>query len=121
MQAKDEMEAIKNLNEKVAGIIETITNANGTAIKFADGTMICRGGFSVPANTSEKEVNLPASFIDVNFTVIVTNKYAFTNNTLFSINIIKKEAFNAFPYRVGEGGRPSAQTDGLYIAIGRWK
>ena len=88
------MEAIKNLNEKVAGIIETITNANGTAIKFADGTMICRGGFSVPANTSEKEVNLPASFIDVNFTVIVTNKYAFTNNTLFSINIIKKEAFN---------------------------
>lgn len=41
MQAKQEMEAIKKLNEKVAGIIETVTNANGTAIKFADGTMIC--------------------------------------------------------------------------------
>lgn len=27
--------------EKMEGMIETVTNSNGTAIKFADGTMIC--------------------------------------------------------------------------------
>lgn len=41
MQAKQEMEAIKALSAKVAGLVETITNDNGTAIKFANGTMIC--------------------------------------------------------------------------------
>ena len=47
MQAKNEMKAIKNLNDRVAGIIETIKNENGTAIKFADGTMICALNISV--------------------------------------------------------------------------
>ena len=41
MQAKQEMEAIKSLNKKVAGIVESGSNANGSWVKFADGTMIC--------------------------------------------------------------------------------
>lgn len=40
MQAKSEMEAIKALNEKVAGIVESGSNANGSWVKYADGTMI---------------------------------------------------------------------------------
>ena len=43
MQAKNEMEAIKALNEKVAGIVESGSNENGSWVKFADGTMICYG------------------------------------------------------------------------------
>ena len=31
----------KTYEEKLQGIIERIENSNGTAIKFADGTMIC--------------------------------------------------------------------------------
>ena len=41
MQAKNEMEAIKSLNKKIAGIIENGSNANGNYVKFEDGTMIC--------------------------------------------------------------------------------
>ncbi len=40
MQAKAEMEAIKALNEKVAGIVESGSNANGSWVKFSDGTMM---------------------------------------------------------------------------------
>ena len=38
------MQTMKEKLEKLqkGSIIETITNSNGTAIKFADGTMICR-------------------------------------------------------------------------------
>ena len=31
----------KTYEEKLQGIVERIENSNGTAIKFADGTMIC--------------------------------------------------------------------------------
>ena len=34
------MEAIKALSEKVAGIVESGSNANGSWVKYADGTMI---------------------------------------------------------------------------------
>lgn len=40
MQAKKEMLAIKSLNEKVAGIVESGSNENGSWVKFSDGTMI---------------------------------------------------------------------------------
>ena len=40
MQVKNEMEAIKSLNKKIAGIIESGSNDNGNYIKFTDGTMI---------------------------------------------------------------------------------
>lgn len=46
MQAKKEMEAIKALNEKIAGIVESGSNDNGSWVKFADGTMICGGQIS---------------------------------------------------------------------------
>lgn len=46
MQAKNEMEAIKALNEKIAGIVESGSNSNGSWVKFADGTMICSGHIS---------------------------------------------------------------------------
>lgn len=41
MQAKNEMQAIKNLSEKVVGIVESGSNANGKWVKYSDGTMIC--------------------------------------------------------------------------------
>lgn len=82
MQAKSEMEAIKSLNEKVAGIIERIENENGTAIKYADGTMIQYGTYdtgltdfttefgSVFYNQSYSTINFPLAFVDVPSIVI---------------------------------------------------
>ena len=40
MQAKNEMQAIKALNTIVAEIVESGSNANGSWVKYADGTMI---------------------------------------------------------------------------------
>lgn len=77
MQAKQEMEAIKSLNEKVSGIIERIENENGTAIKYADGTMIQYGTYdtgltdfttefgSVFYNQSSSTIKFPLTFIDI--------------------------------------------------------
>jgi hypothetical protein len=54
MQAKSEMEAIKNLSEKVAEIVESGSNDNGSYIKFADGTMIC----ILEIEVSDQAINL---------------------------------------------------------------
>lgn len=40
MQAKKEMEAIKALNTKMEGIVESGSNDNGSWVKYDDGTMI---------------------------------------------------------------------------------
>lgn len=52
-------------------IIETGTNANGTYVKFADGSMVCRGKFSMPAQALSAAVSVaatfPASFIDATY------------------------------------------------------
>lgn len=53
MQAKNEMEAIKSLNKKIAGIIESGSNANGSYIKFTDGTMIC----TLDTTVSDQAIN----------------------------------------------------------------
>lgn len=54
---------MKTNKEKMEGIIETITNSNGTAIKFADGTMICyhtleKGGFLQTSSTYSAAQNI---------------------------------------------------------------
>ena len=56
-------------------IVETITNENGTAIKFSDGTMICRGqkayseeSFTQSGNVFYRQLNgitFPVAFIDI--------------------------------------------------------
>lgn len=77
MQAKNEMEAIKSLNKKIAGIIESGSNDNGSYIKFADGTLLQYGVFdtnerdfttefgSVFYNNSYFGINFPLEFINV--------------------------------------------------------
>lgn len=39
--SETDVPSVSAVNEGMASIIETITNENGTAIKFPDGTMIC--------------------------------------------------------------------------------
>lgn len=39
--SETDVPSVKAVNEGIASIVETVTNDNGTAIKFSDGTMIC--------------------------------------------------------------------------------
>lgn len=81
MQAKNEMEAIKALNTKVEGIVESGSNDNGSWVKFADGTMIQWGssaftGAETGNTGSYKRVVFPQSFANNKFSVEYSPKYA---------------------------------------------
>ena len=65
----------KNLNSNFAEVVESGSNENGTWIKFADGTMICRAtkrltdivtsiptGGNVPASATQEGIVFPATF-----------------------------------------------------------
>ena len=93
MQAKQEMEAIKSLNKKVAGIVESGSNANGSWVKFADGTMIQWGNKSFTGSASGNTgsyttVTFPQAFSDnkisVSYTPIYSGAYA-QGTTLYVI------------------------------------
>lgn len=73
MQAKNEMEAIKALSGKVSGIVESGSNANGSWVKYADGTMLQWGSKSFTGaetgNTgSYTRLTFPQAFANNKFT-----------------------------------------------------
>lgn len=93
MQAKNEMEAIKALNEKIAGIVESGSNDNGSWVKFADGTMIQWGSKSfVGAETgstgSYARVNFPQAFSNNKFSVKYSPIYENTYDTSLVLFVI---------------------------------
>lgn len=83
MQAKQEMEAIKALNTKVEGIVESGSNDNGSWVKFADGTMIQWGSKNFvgasDSTGSYTRVIFPQTFAN--------NKYSTRYSPLYTGNI----------------------------------
>lgn len=84
MQAKNEMQAIKALNEKIAGIIESGSNDNGSWVKFADGTMIQWGssaftGAETGNTGTYKVITFPVPFanskLSISYSPIYENTY----------------------------------------------
>lgn len=106
-------------------VMEQGTNANGTYIKFAGGTLICYGTFplfNVGAGaiaTATPTVTFPATFIDVNITALMHGAptlsgdvYGFTYNAWLTTT-----QFN-MAYR--NGSTAQQVTNGRWSAIGRW-
>lgn len=109
--------------------VSTITNKNGTAIKYADGTMVCYGAITVTATsgsdyyqlcnrTSAITVTFPASFSSTNDLTITVTPQLFQ---VFSVSISDKTIssfnFNAFyPSTVSFSTLPIN-----YVAFGKWK
>lgn len=108
--------------------IETITNSNGTAIKYPDGTMICRGRFTLASQITTAigggfyrylavDKPFPVEFIEqptINATpigewvmigTVRCDKSTISNITFFTLNADTTDK--------------EYMTD--YIAIGRWK
>lgn len=80
MQAKKEMQAIKDLNEKIAGIVESGSNDNGSWVKYADGTMEQWGsatftGAETGTTGSYKRITFPQAFANNKFSVNYTPLY----------------------------------------------
>ena len=84
MVVKNEMEAIKALSEKVAGIVESGSNDNGSWVKFADGTMIQWGS----ATFTGAETGNTGSYTRVIFPqTFANNKYSTRYSPLYTGNI----------------------------------
>lgn len=121
---KNEIESIQKLKKeneelKKKNTIEAITNANGTAIKFSDGTMICYA-LSIKCGKEEPytEVTYPVAFIQ-RPSISLTNIYMNTKNILWTVGDANSNAFRAYKKTVDN----AIEYDGYasYIAIGRWK
>ena len=111
------------VNAETMGI-ETITNENGTAIKFPDGTLICKGMVSVPANNAGIEKQFPVPFVTENVNTIqvcLTNIYAYSRSIMWSGQATSLTTLGAYPFDVTSNATPTVESSANYTAIGRWK
>ena len=119
---------IFNQNKSKGYIVESGSNANGSYIKFSDGTMIQRGKGECPANVGYADITFPIPFIDANYTMTANHKYSgesgyggsaqlrnitnpqnSTNSTAFIYSYLYDASIASYKRRV------------QYIAIGKWK
>lgn len=113
----------------VNNLVETITNANGTALKYNNGQMICYGNITTTATsgsdyyqfcnrTSAITVQFPVDFISTDdLTVTVTPQLFQVFSTSISSKTASSFNFNAFyPSTVSFTTLPIN-----YVAFGRWK
>lgn len=131
MQAKNEMEAIKALSGKVSGIVESGSNANGSWVKFADGTMIQYGTYdtgltdfttefgSVFYNNSYFAINFPLEFIGVPSIVINQELGGYLGGSTLG-GRPTKTGFRVYLY-IAQSGVLNRNATIYWQAIGRWK
>ena len=111
------------LNVETMGI-ETITNENGTAIKYPDGTLICKGYIRFPANTAGLEIPFPMEFKTNNLTeitVCITNVFANSNAIMWTGQANSTSMLGLYPVDILSKATPTVDCIANYIAIGRWK
>lgn len=118
----------RQLEDKVNSMIETITNDNGTAIKFSDGIMIAfnnmkTGDYNSSNYCSDVTWNYPIAFIsspNVFISVISGNNNLYSASPLSDKNnckiYLKGLAYNDTTKYIDTGKR-----DINVFAIGRWK
>ena len=129
MQAKNEMQAIKALNENIAGIIESGSNDNGSWVKYDDGTMICYDSISNSLTrvtnlacggyrTSGMTFSFPIQFIEIPRLIVNdTTALGYSNGCRANPTV---STFLAYWWGIN-----SSSTESLYkadyVAIGKWK
>lgn len=109
----------------VNGIIESGTANNGTYIKYADGTLICRGSagpITTNAGTgADITVTLPYNFKDrwFDLTASIVDGQAYWGQIQFSFITLSGSQFKLVVWN--NSGGINANQYFSYIAIGRWK
>lgn len=109
----------------VNGIIESGSNTNGSYIKYADGTLICRGSagpITTNAGTgADATITLPYNFKDRWFdvTISIIDGQAYWGQIQFSLITLSGSQFKITTWN--NSGGTNANQYFSYIAIGRWK
>ena len=111
--------------------LETITNENGTAIKFSDGTMIQYGAFdtnerdfttefgSVFYNNSYFAINFPLEFIGVPIITVNEELGGYLGGNILG-GLPSKSNFRVYLY-TAKSATLTRNATIYWQAIGRWK
>ena len=111
--------------DELTGII-TVTNSNGTAIKYPDGTMICHSRINITKNIDAPYgssyygsawITLPQNFISI--PAITVTIYHSTDIVTTALYEVHNENFGIFLQCAKS--KSSTPITINYIAIGRWK
>lgn len=108
--------------------MQVVTNSNGTALKFANGVLICFGRKAYPVNfaTGNEIVNIkttftfPVQFYDIPV-ALVSNADDSTNNTYCSIYDVVRNSTGISQVSVWRLTAHSGTVNLHYMALGRWK
>ena len=117
----------KVLNEKIGSIIESGSNANGSFVKFSDGTMIQTTKATlayVNATQLQILVTLPLSFINTSYVPIFTANQIGSTVGMPDINPLIKSSGTVSGFYVvmrGTGFVPTSTVVCDIVVIGKWK
>ena len=101
---------------------ETITNDNGTAIKFGDGTMICYGT-ATNGTGGYVAAHYPAEFVEPPSSqqaTIAYNNYT-TNNPVYIITQAGFDLTNIYCRKMDGSIETNTTVKINWFVIGRWK
>ena len=107
------------LNNLKSNKTETITNTNGTAIKFSDGTMIAYGTKIMSA--SYATITFPAAFSEIP-RLLATLNATTSNDSIYivSTNVASGSSANIFA-RKNDNTAVTTEINVTWQAIGKWK
>ena len=100
---------------------EVITNTNGTAIKYSDGSMICYKEVWTQGNNEYETINLPENFIDNHYQVCLTNNYNNSKSLIWTVGTKTTSSFRTYPLFASTSATPTMYSSANCIVIGRWK
>ena len=118
------------VDNKLAQIIQSGSNANGSYIKYSDGTMICYGNYSFNSSNSDYWGNFYRS---ENYTINFPQEFSTTPIVNVTPNsddggisaVLNTVSLNTFKMCQLKSKGINQNTDlsnsGQYVAIGRWK
>lgn len=126
-------DSIVGLVSQLAGvptgsIIEYGSNANGSYLKFADGTMICAKIHSFPENSNNNAgtvINYPATFASV--TTVLGSSATILSSSADSSIVVEAQAntstsmkAKALQHSAATVSDPTIEVSASLVAIGRW-
>ena len=113
---------LKKIFKKIKSMqTEVITNSNGTAVKYPDGSMICYKEVWTQGNNEYETINLPEKFIDNKYQVCLTNNYNNSKSLIWTVGTKTTSSFRAYPLFASTSATPTMYSSANCIVIGRWK
>ena len=118
------------VDNKLAQIIQSGSNANGSYIKYSDGTMICYGNYSFNSSNSDYwgnfyrsenyTINFPQGFSTTPIVNVTPNSDDGSISAV--LNIVSLNTFEMCQIKSkGINQNTDLSNLGQYVAIGRWK